>query len=147
MIVDADEGWGLDYCTELCPALDCKVGEPCCPLALCPKCTDPINVGDTCCSIKDYPCDHTPTKCDETIGAGVVLPAGGYATNKLCPIDGGRRYMVKGQTDLKGTFACAAQVGISGAMRMGQTLAVAVQPWMNDEGSCNDGFLREDALL
>ena len=32
-------------------------------------------------------------------------------------------------------------------MRMGQTMAVVVQPWMNDEGSCNAGFLREDALL
>ena len=147
MVVDADEGWGVDFCTELCPALDCKVGDPCCPVPICPKCMDPVNVGDPCCGIKDYPCDHTPTKCDETIGAGVILPAGDDAANKLCPIDGGRRYMVKGQTDLKGTFACAAQVGSSGAMRMGQTLAVAVQPWMNDEGSCNAGFLREDALL
>ena len=55
--------------------------------------------------------------------------------------------MVKNQTDLKGTFACAAQVGTSGDQRMGQTLAAAVQPWMNDEGSCNDGVLRDDALL
>ena len=55
--------------------------------------------------------------------------------------------MVKGQTDLKGTFACAAQVGTSGDQRMGQTLEAAVQPWMNDEGSRNDGFLRDDALL
>ena len=76
-----------------------------------------------------------------------MFPAGADASNKLCPIDGGRRYMVKGQTDLKETFACAAQVGSSGASRMGETMARAVQPWMNDEGSCNAGFLREDALL
>jgi hypothetical protein len=77
----------------------------------------------------------------------VVFPAADDAANKLCPIDGGRRYMVKGQTDIKDTFACVAQVGSSGTSRMGETMAVAVQPWMNDEGSCNAGFLREDALL
>ena len=81
------------------------------------------------------------------MGAGVVFPAADDATNKLCPIDGGRRYMVKGQTDLKETFACAAQVGSSGYARMGEALAYAVQPWMNEPGACNDGFLREDALL
>jgi hypothetical protein len=124
MVVDADEAWGLSSCEEQCPT-----------------------PGEAPCTLKDYPCYYTPTKCDTTIGAGVVFPAAGDASNKLCPIDGGRRYMVKGQTDLKDTFACVAQVGSSGAMRMGQTLAVTVQPWMNDEGSCNAGFLRDDALL
>jgi len=125
MVVDADEWWGLSTCQEQCPTPGQGNG----------------------CTMKDYPCYHTPTKCDTTIGAGVVFPAAYQSANKLCPIDGGRRYMIKGQTDLKDTFACAAQVGSSGAMRMGQTMAVAVQPWMNDEGSCNEGFLREDALL
>ena len=124
MVVDADEAWGSSVCEEQCPT-----------------------PGEAPCAFKTYPCYHTPTKCDTTIGAGVVFPAAGDASNKLCPIDDGRRYMVKGQTDLKGTFACAAQVGTSGDQRMGQTLAAAVQPWMNDEGSCNDGFLRDDALL
>ena len=147
MVVDGDAEWGLDYCTENCPALDCKVGEPCCPLSACPKCTNPINLGDLCCGIEDYPCDYTPTACDEMMGAGVVLPAAGDAANKLCPIDGGRRYMVKGQNDLQGTFKCAAQVGSSGWARMGEALSFAVAPWMNDRGGCNDGFIREDALL
>ena len=124
MVVDADEYWGSSVCQEQCPT-----------------------PGEAPCALKEYPCYHTPDQCDKTIGAGVVFPAAGDASNKLCPIDGGRRYMVKGQTDLKKTFACAAQVGTSGKSRMGQTLAAAVQPWMNDEGSCNDGFLREDALL
>ena len=124
MVVHTDESWGLDACDQQCPT-----------------------PGEEGCTIKDYPCYYTPTSCDTMLGAGEVCPAARDAANKLCPIDDGRRYMVKGQTDLKGTFACAAQVGVSGAMRMGQTLAVAVQPWMNDEGSCNDGFLREDALL
>ncbi len=124
MVVDADEFWGLSTCDELCPI-----------------------PGQGDCSLPDYPCDYAPTKCDKTMGAGEVFPAANNAANKLCPIDDGRRYMIKGQTDLKDTFACVAQVGSSGAMRMGQTMARTVQPWMNDEGSCNAGFLREDALL
>ncbi|HEY0138012.1 MAG TPA: hypothetical protein VGB85_28195 [Nannocystis sp.] len=124
MVVHADEYWGLSYCDDQCPT---PAEEPC--------------------GLKDYPCYYTPTHCDTQLGAGEVFPAGGKAANKLCPIDGGRRYMIKGQTDLESTFACAAQVGVSGDMRMGQAMARAVQPWMNDEGSCNDGFLREEALL
>ncbi|MFY0531675.1 hypothetical protein [Nannocystis pusilla] len=55
--------------------------------------------------------------------------------------------MIKGQTDLKGTFACVAQVGNSGADRIGEALAAAVYSNVNAPGGCNDGFLRDDALL
>jgi hypothetical protein len=119
MVVDADPSWGSEGCDAKCPA----------------QC------------VPNYPCNYIPNKCDTAMGAGVVFPAGGDAPNKVCPIDGGRRYMVKGQTDLEETFACAAQVGSSGDARMGEALAITVQPWMNDPGACNDGFLREDALL
>ena len=119
MVVDGDELWGLSTCDELCP-VQCVPG---------------------------YPCNYTPTTCDTTMGAGVVFPAGGDATNKLCEINGGRRYMTKGQTDLKGTFACAAQVGSSGGDWIGEALTAAVKPAINGPGGCNAGFLREDALL
>jgi hypothetical protein len=119
MIVDGDDLWGLSTCDEQCPA----------------QC------------VPDYPCSYTPTTCDLMIGAGTVFPAGGDAANKLCKIDGGRRYMTKGQTDLKSTFACAAQVGSSGRPWMGEALAAALQPGINGPGGCNDGFLRDDALL
>ena len=124
MVVDGDEFWGLSTCDEQCPL---------------------VNQGQ--CTIPDYPCDYTPTWCDTGLGTGVVFPAGGYAANKPCPIAGGRRYMDRDQPDLAETFACAAKLGISGASRMGETMAIAVQPWMNDRGSCNEGFLRDDALL
>ena len=119
MVVDGDELWGLSTCDEQCP-------EQCVP---------------------GYPCNYTPTTCDTTMGAGVVFPAGGDATNKLCKIAGGRRYMTKGQTDLKATFACAAQVGVSGRAWIGEALTAAVLPGINGPGGCNDGFLRDDALL
>jgi hypothetical protein len=119
MVVDGDELWGLSTCDEKCPV----------------QC------------VPDYPCDYTPTTCDTTMGAGVVFPAGGDAANKLCKIDGGRRYMTKEQTDLKVTFACVAQVGVSGRPWMGEALTAAMLPSINGPGGCNEGFLRDDALL
>lgn len=120
MVVDGDPMWGLSVCDDVCP-------KPC--------------------EVPGYPCGYTPNKCDTTLGAGVVFPAGGMSSNHACPIDGGRRYMLKGQTDLKDTFACVARVGVSGGASIGETLSTTVRPWMNEPGSCNAGFLREDALL
>lgn len=119
MVVDGDPLWGSIPCDEMCP-MQCVPG---------------------------YPCNYTPTTCDMKIGAGVVFPAGGNAANKPCNFDGGHRYMSKGQTDLEGTFACAAQVGSSGADWIGEALTAAVKPAINDPGGCNAGFLRDDALL
>ncbi|MCY0992137.1 hypothetical protein OV203_33680 [Nannocystis sp. ILAH1] len=147
MVVDGGLEWGLSYCNDNCPSLTCKVGEDCCPTIPCPNCPNPINYGDLCCGIEDYPCGYTPSACDNTRGAGVVYPAGGDASNKLCKIDGGLRYMAKGQADLKSTFACVAQVGSSGSNRVGEVLAAAVYSNVNAPGGCNDGFLRDDALL
>ena len=141
MVVDGGRIWGLDTCEDACPTLSCKVGEPCCYWS------DPKDIGKLCCSVPDYPCDHTPTTCDQKMGAGVVFPAGWLASNELCKIDGGRRYMVKGQTNLKDTFACAARVGGSGVAAIGEALMTAVQPALNAPEGCNAGFLREDALL
>ncbi len=77
-----------------------------------------------------------------------MFPAGvDDEANKPCPIDGGRRYLVKGQKDLAGTFECIARVGGSGWDSLGQALTAAVAPPMNKLGGCNPGFLRDDALL
>ncbi len=119
MVVDGDDTWGLSTCDEKCP-------EQCVP---------------------DYPCDYTPTTCDTTMGAGVVFPAAYGATNALCPIAGGRRYMAKGQADLKGTFSCAARLGHSGDDLIGEALTAAMLLKKFDPGECNTGFLRDDALL
>ncbi len=119
MVVDGDDYWGSKGCDAQCPVL-CTPG---------------------------YPCGYKPAFCDAGLGVGVVFPAGMEAANKVCPIDGGRNYMVTGQTDLKATFSCVAQLGLNGAARIGEVTSIVVQPWMNDRGSCNEGFLREDALL
>lgn len=98
-----------------------------------------------------YPCGSIDMlgQCDVTLGAGVTQPYGGYASNMSCGFPNDRRYLTDADDDLTGKFACAAKVGISGngdelpmtAMleALGDTLA---QP-----GGCNEGFLRDDAIL
>jgi hypothetical protein len=119
MVVDGDPEWGSVTCDGKCPT-QC---EP------------------------NYPCGYAPTTCDTTMGAGVVYPAGFDATNALCPIAGGRRYMAKGQTDLKDTFLCVARIGSSGRDRLGEALTAAMLLKKYDPGDCNTDFLRDDALL
>jgi hypothetical protein len=144
MVVAGDDGWGNEMCTDLCPTVDCKVGEPCC------EWSDPKDAGQPCCEgAPDYPCEHLDEKtvCDDAFGAGTVFPAGAYSSNKLCPISVQRRYMVTGEPNLEDTFACVARVGVAGHGRLGQALTAAVQKGINDPGGCNPGFLRKDALL
>ncbi len=144
MVVTGDDGWGSDICDSVCPDLSCKIGDSCCDGG------GADQVGKPCCASPDYPCDKQDlvTTCDWLWGAGEVFPAGnGGASNKPCPVEGGRRYLVKGQTDLKGTFECIAKVGSSGSGRLGQALVAAVQHNLNGPGGCNGGFLRYDALL
>ncbi|MBL9107204.1 MAG: hypothetical protein JNL82_40300 [Myxococcales bacterium] len=143
MVVDGDGvpggWWGDEVCNQVCPDLDCKVGDECCPAS--------GNEGEPCCYDPNYPCEavDSVTFCDEAWGAGTVFPAGLGTADKPCPIDGGRRFLAKGQTNLDETFACIATVGMSGYGMLGQALTAAVDPQIN--GGCNNGFLRPDALL
>ncbi len=151
MVVDGDgesnnngTGWGNMSCNEVCPNLACNVGQPCCGWY------HQDWKGTPCCNVPDYPCQYLDlvTACDWAWGAGTVFPAGvdGEA-NKPCPIDGGRRYLEKGQTNLHETFACVATVGASGWDYLGQAFTAAIQHNLNGPGGCNGGFLRKDALL
>ena len=142
MVVGTDEQWGIEGCTALCE-IGCEFGEQCCPLE------DPDKDGQPCCGAEDYPCAllDLVSACDETMGAGVVFPAGGYASNEPCKIAGGHRYMIKEQPNLAEAFTCAAKVGTSGDNRLGDALVRAISPSLNGPGGCNEGFLRDDALL
>ena len=55
--------------------------------------------------------------------------------------------MIKEQPNLAEAFTCAAKVGTSGYNRLGDALVRAVSPTLNEPGGCNEGFLRDDALL
>lgn len=88
-------------------------------------------------------------ECDRTMGAGVVNPAGGFASNKVCGMPLPRRYLQQGDPDPSGAFACAAQVGTAGhsSERPMDSIVAAMAAGINGPGGCNEGFLRDDALL
>jgi len=100
---------------------------------------------------QDYQCGIYPdlvTKCDKVLGAGLIFNTGGYAANKLCDLQDGKRYIMSGQPDMPGAFECIAKVGASGGYAaMGDAMIAALSPALNEPGGCNEGFLRKDALL
>ena len=82
-------------------------------------------------------------------GALITQTLGDGASNRACgPYSSGKRYMTE-TDDLADAFACAGQVGISGDgnERPMQTMLAALAGDMNGAGGCNEGFLRDDALL
>ncbi|MBK8252869.1 MAG: VWA domain-containing protein [Polyangiaceae bacterium] len=84
------------------------------------------------------------------IGDLVTQTGGVDSSNAVCgPFDSGRRYMDETESDLAGKFACAANVGVSGAddERVARALLNAVAPERNGPGACNEGFSRLDSLL
>ncbi|MEM9454048.1 MAG: vWA domain-containing protein [Myxococcota bacterium] len=79
----------------------------------------------------------------------VVQTGGGNSSNSTCgPYDEGNNYMTE-MDDLATAFSCAAQVGTSGsaAERPMQAVVETVQRIEGDPGECNEGFIREEALL
>jgi hypothetical protein len=69
-------------------------------------------------------------------------------TGPACNFASGAQYMTGGPT-LAAEFSCVAQVGIkgnTGEYQAGATLAALSAP-LAEPGACNEGFLRDDALL
>ncbi len=102
--------------------------------------------GTTC---NDGPCPlpypGPPTACDDVLGAARNINH--YIDP--CPIVGDHRYIVDGQPDLLDAFSCIAQTGLAGYWfeePMGAMIA-AISSELNAPGGCNDGFLRDEALL
>lgn len=79
----------------------------------------------------------------ETTGAGED------SSDEVCgPYAEGLGYMTQ-DDELESTFACAAQVGTmgNGFERPMEAMVTAVGPTLVGPGECNQGFLRDDALL
>lgn len=85
-----------------------------------------------------------PTGCDVTLGAGKDED---FAQND-CGISTGARYMVDSQPDLPGTFECVALFGAGGDgnERPMEAMTQAIGP-LSQAGGCNEGFVRDDAIL
>jgi hypothetical protein len=86
-----------------------------------------------------------PERCEQIQGAGRRRSPEGAD----CGLAGGLPFMASDQPDLEATFSCVAQVGTSGSVieePMDAILAATSEP-LNAKGRCNDGFLRDDAIL
>jgi hypothetical protein len=83
-------------------------------------------------------------ECDDSLGAGHV----GNNNNTTCPIAGDNRFLNGGETDTHESFACIADVGLSGngEERLMQAMVRAVGDH-SDSGGCNEAFVREEAIL
>jgi hypothetical protein len=82
-------------------------------------------------------------------GAMIVATGGDESSDQVCgPFAAGHHYMTE-QDDLDQAFACAAQIGVDGDgdERGMQTMQAALSQELNQLGGCNEGFLRDDALL
>jgi hypothetical protein len=115
------------------------------------KCA-PGGCGDDVCHdavAGNYVCMDIFDDCDKERGAGVLHPAGAFATNAPCTLFGGNRYIIEGEPDLAGAFGCIAKVGTAGdaSERPMNGMTAALADPINAAGGCNAGFLRDDAIL
>jgi len=96
------------------------------------------------------PYPYNPGACI-LLGALVTSTEDGgpESSDAVCgPYTDGFAYMTEND-DLEQTFACAAQVGTmgNGFERPMEAMVTAVGKELGDPGECNEGFLRDDALL
>lgn len=107
------------------------------------------------CPWYETPCNTTAeqaeakTECDSVLGAGVINPMGSGTSGEPCAFAGDQRYMTAAEPDLTEAFACAAQVGVAGDgnERQMEALLRAMGSELGKPGACNEGFLRDDAIL
>lgn len=126
MVIDADGQWGGSDCANACTSLGLCPDEP------------------------SFPCDAPPPQlCDITLGSGQVGPMGEAASNQDCALAGDARYIQAGEPDLLSAFSCVAKVGVDGsdAERPMDALVRALGSELNEPGGCNEGFVRDDAIL
>ncbi|WAS92069.1 hypothetical protein [Nannocystis punicea] len=87
--------------------------------------------------------------CDGVLGGLITQTDGSNSSNAYCgPYVSGKRYMTE-QDDLGTRFSCAAQVGTSGDSNEKPLQAAlrALGSELGQPGACNEGFVRQDALL
>jgi hypothetical protein len=112
-------------------------------------CLFPCALRDLC-ETGSFACAQTePFECEDVMGAGVTYPRGRGASASDCAFSTGARYMDANEPDLPGAFACAAKVGTGSSADTEQPMdaMVAAVSAQGDAATCNDGFLRDDAIL
>ncbi|MFZ6180030.1 hypothetical protein [Nannocystis pusilla] len=137
MAVPTDDGQAAGLSTK-CNATSCA----CMPAPICCQKTCEL-FGKDC---NGYACDALPiSDCDQVYGRGNIYNAVG----QRCDLADGRRFMKADQPDLAGTFECVANIGTHGSGAEKPVLATleAVSDPLNGPGGCDEGFLRDDAIL
>jgi hypothetical protein len=101
--------------------------------------TDDTNVGDILAT------GSMDDGCSGKLGVGMRMGSEGQD----CGIDGNQRFLVDGQEHMADTFACLARVGTFGNSDEHpiDALLAAVAAVSNPLEHCNEGFLRDDAVL
>ncbi|KIG16884.1 hypothetical protein DB30_04046 [Enhygromyxa salina] len=126
MVVDSDGQWGGTDCANACMTLNACPGAP------------------------EFDCDTPPpTLCDISLGGGVIAPMGQAASNQDCALASDSRYVQAGEPDLLSAFSCVAKVGVDGSdtERPMGAMVRALGPELGEPGGCNQGFVRDDAIL
>lgn len=125
MVVDTDE-WIWGGCELLCGFGGCALFNP------------------------NYQCGVTqPEECEDVLGAGITHPTGIDSSNMECNFASGGRYIDQSEPNLTGAFSCAARVGTGSTQdpeRPMEAMVAATSP-NGDVGACNEGFIRDDAIL
>lgn len=133
MVVDTDASGYEQRCSRSCPTADFdgSIDD-----------SDQFCKGVSCASLFER------VACDVTLGAGVVFPVGTNSSNRNCSFPEGRRYLTSKDDNLEDRFLCSASVGTVGSgdeKPIGAMLAALEAE--TQKGGCNEGFLRDDALL
>ena len=159
MVVDTDPTPPID-CPALCEQAEmdgCLDAQGVCPLFPAP---DPENPPNLACFLGCpvmLECSTAPGACNapvepdacEVMGAGVVYPRGGDASNTDCNFASGKRYMDASEPDLQAAFSCAARVGTAASGASEQPMGAIVEAVTPGRPAfvCNEDFIRDDAIL
>jgi hypothetical protein len=86
--------------------------------------------------------------CDYTLGALLTKPSSALDPGLSCDFSTGTSYMDARNPSFADEFACVAEVGLEGNQieQQAGALVAALSPAAL-AGGCNDGFLRDEALL
>lgn len=87
--------------------------------------------------------------CDYTLGAFLDKPLSATDPESTCAFSTGDPFMEGASPTFADEFECAAIVGTGGNPVEQQVAALlaSIDPAANEAGACNEGFLRDDALL
>jgi len=94
--------------------------------------------------------DSLDLTCEGTLGAGEVAPYNNNASNAVCDVPDGKRYLTSAlsRDEIKTKFACMAKVGTFGSgAELPMSAMVEAVTTLNQPGACNEGFVRRDAVL